>query len=261
MRRPDARPLNFILSVGCALALFGCAALRNTPTSPAAPAMASAASAAAAASAASAARAGAPPAASQPQPFDTVIKDAKKIDGLFALWQKDDKVWIELKPDDFGKPFFLAPKIARGIGEHGLFGGTMIGRYGRWGRPQIVEWKRVYNQVQLLARNTDFVAADNTPEGRAVQAGFSPSLVGSTAVASLPHPERKTVLIEANPLFMADVLGLGMALQQAYRQGYAMDARNSSFSMVRGKPDAVFFEVSAHFATASINLPTPGAAG
>ncbi len=189
------------------------------------------------------------------------MKDAKKIDGALTLWQKDDKVWIELKPDDFGRPMLFAPKIARGIGEHGLFGGTMIGPYGRYGRQQLVEFKRVHNLVQLLARNTGFSAKDHTPEARAVQAGFSPSLVGSAAVASQPHPDRKSILIEANSLFMTDMLGLGIALQRQYRQGYGFDGRNSSFSAVRGKPDQVVFEVNAHYATQNIGVAQPGAPG
>ena len=54
-------------------------------------------------------------------------------------------------------------------------------------------------------------------------AAFSPSLLASTPVASQPHPERKTVLIEANALFLTDMLGMGTALQRAFRQGYSLD--------------------------------------
>jgi hypothetical protein len=46
-----------------------------------------------------------------------VIKDARRIDGPLTFWQKDDKVWIELLPGQFGKPFLLTPKIKSGIGE------------------------------------------------------------------------------------------------------------------------------------------------
>ncbi|MBC7732120.1 MAG: DUF5118 domain-containing protein, partial [Bacteriovorax sp.] len=46
-----------------------------------------------------------PPPGGQPA-FAVVIKDAKKSEGLFTLYQKDEKVWIELKPEDFNKPFF-----------------------------------------------------------------------------------------------------------------------------------------------------------
>ena len=59
-------------------------------------------------------RAAAAPPPGALRPFADVIKDAKRSDGLFALWQKDEKVWLELKPDDFNKPFFLSPKIKTG---------------------------------------------------------------------------------------------------------------------------------------------------
>src|SRR5512138_2383805 len=36
------------------------------------------------------------PAPGSPRPFADVIKDAKRADGLFPLWQKDDKTWIEI---------------------------------------------------------------------------------------------------------------------------------------------------------------------
>ncbi|HEX7435856.1 MAG TPA: zinc-dependent metalloprotease, partial [Caldimonas sp.] len=202
---------------------------------------------------------GVPPGSPQPgsapapsvQPFAAVIKDAKKIDGLFTLYQREEKVWIELRPEDFGRPFFLSPKIATGIGEARLFGGTMD-------KPQVIEFRRIHNQVQMIARNERFIAKPGTPEARAVAAAFSPSLLASAAVASQPQPERKSVLVEVNALFLNDMLGLGMDLQRAFRQGYGFDARNSAITSVRGKPDMVALEVLAHYATGSISVPQPG---
>jgi hypothetical protein len=250
--------------VGLVCAAVGLLVAAGCATAPAGTALAQGAAASAPGAAGPARAASGPAAASAPQPgqppaFAVVIKDAKKIDGALTLWQKDDKFWIELAPADFGKPLLFAPKIAQGIGESGLFGGTMVGPYGRYGRQQLVEFRRVHNQVQLLARNTEYRAPEGTPEGRAVQAAFSPSLVGSAAVASQPHPDSKAVLIEANSIFVNDLLGIGIALQRTYRQGYAFDGRNSAITAVRGKPDQVVFEVSAHYATAGIAQQMPGA--
>lgn len=192
------------------------------------------------------------------KPFDEVIRGAKQSDGLFATWQKDEKVWIELKPEDFDKPFFFSPKLTQGIGEGGIFGGSMIGRWRRFGTPQMVEFKRVHNQVQLVARNTRYLGKAGTPEGRAVAAGFSDSLLSSSPVASLPHKDRKTVLVDANALFLGDLLGIGMLLQQSFRQGYGLDGRHTGFTQVRGTPEQLVFNVRAHFATASLAMPTPG---
>ena len=135
----------------------------------------------------------------------------------------------------------------------------MASNWGRYGRPQIVEFHKVHNQVRLLAVNSEFIAKAGTPEAHAVAAAFSRSLLASTAVASAPHPERKTVLVEANSLFVNDMLGLGMSLSRSFRQGYSFDARHSGIDRVRGKPDLVVFEVTGHYASPNISVPTPGA--
>jgi hypothetical protein len=242
--------------------LGGCASLAPAATAPVPAPGASAASAPGPATrpvAAAAAASGVPPGTPQPAvtppgsptPFATVIKDAKKIDGLVTLYQKDEKVWIELRPEDFDKSFFLSPKLATGIGEAAVFGGLMDD-------PQVVQFRRVHNQVQMIALNTEFTAKSGTPEGRAVAASFSPSLLASTPVASAPHPTAKSVLIDAGALFVTDMLGIGMQLQRSYRQSYAFDGRNSSITAIHATPDALSLQVMAHFATGTIAVPQPG---
>jgi Met-zincin/Domain of unknown function (DUF5117) len=197
---------------------------------------------------------GAPPVATAPgglRPFAEVIKDAKRSDGTIAIWQKDDKFWFELKPEDFNQPFFLSAKLKSGIGERSFFGGLMQDS-------GIIEFRRVYNQVQLIWRNIGYVAKPGTPEAFAIEAAYSPSLLASAQVLSLPEPERKSVLIEANSLFLADLLGLGMDLQRSYRQGYSFDSRNSAITKARATPDLLVLEVLGHYATASIAVPQPG---
>ena len=39
-----------------------------------------------------------PPTPGTPPPFAVVIREARRIDGPLTLWQKDDKVWIEIMP-------------------------------------------------------------------------------------------------------------------------------------------------------------------
>ena len=272
MRRFDSRLRIWLTpSLGLlSLALAGCATVARAPTAagtatppPAAgtaPFVQAATPPAAGASAAAASGAApSPPAVpGQPPVFATVIKDAKKTDGLFGYWQKDDKVWLELKPEDFNKPFFLSPKLARGIGEAGIFGGSMYVPNSRV-YERIVEFRKVHSVIQLVELNTDYVARDpKSPQARAVAASFSPSLLASAPVASLAHPERKTVLVDAGPLFLNDMLGLGTALQRAFRQGYALEARNTQFTSLRNTPEQLVLNVNAHFYSANIAVPQPG---
>jgi hypothetical protein len=123
-----------------------------------------------------------------------------------------------------------------------------------------VEFQRVHNQVRLQARNTDITATPGSPEARAVADSYSHSLLGATPVASQPHPDRKSVLIEANPLFLTDMLGIGMMLQRSLRQGYGLDRGNSAITAVRGSDQAMVIETQNHFYTASVAMATAGRA-
>ncbi len=195
---------------------------------------------------------GAPPAPGSPPPFATVVRDAARIEGPITLWQKDDRVWIELAPEQFGVPYLLSPKLKTGIGEAFLFGGLMAYPVSGAGGQQVVEFVRIHNQVRLQARNLEIVAKPGTPEARAVEAGYSASLLGSTPVASLPHPERKSVLVDAGSLFLTDLLGVSIRLQRAFRQSYTLDLRNSVIAAVRGSPEATVIETQNHYYSATL---------
>jgi hypothetical protein len=255
------------------LALAACAHVPGTPGEPgAASAAASAAGVPSAQAIANAQRLAGAPGSSPPpavapapgalRPFADVVRDAKALPGLFALWQKDDKVWIELAPDQFERPYFFSTNLDQGLGENNFFAGSMSSSLSRrFGGPKIVTFRKVGGNVQFIARNVKYTATPGSPEARAVAEGFSDSLIASTGVVSQPHPERKTVLIEANALFLADITGSASRLEQAYRQSYAFDSRNSSFKEVRSTADFATFNVTAHYALARVATPPPGQRG
>jgi hypothetical protein len=195
----------------------------------------------------------------QPPAFAAVIKDARYTEGLVTVWRKDDKIWFELAPGDFGRLLFLSPKYASGIGERGFFGGLMASTWGLpIGQPQAVEFRRVNNQIQLIALNLAYAAKAGTPEAQAVRNAYSPSLLGSATVASQEHPERKSILVDAASLFVSDLPGIAQALQRSYRQSYSFDARHSAILDVRSGPEQIALEVQNHYATSSISVPQPG---
>ena len=139
--------------------------------------------------AAAAAAAAAAAVAAQQKPFADVIKDAREQPGFFNVYSKEDKVWLEIPPERIDQPFFLQVNRTQGIGERDPFASPMLRSY-------IVEFHRLGNLVQLIAKNSQFIAAEGTPLARAVRESTSDSLLGAVPVASQPHPERKSVLIE-----------------------------------------------------------------
>ena len=210
------------------------------------------------AAAAAAAAAAAVKAAQHSKPFADVVKGAEETKGLFNVWRKDDKVWLEIPADAFDKMYFFKSAVNQGIGEHRIFGGSMTYPIGV---AQIVEFHKHGQFVQLIAKNVKYTAKPGTPEARAVAAGFSDSLLAVAPIASQPHPERKSVLIDANALLLTDIPGGAQVLDRAYRQAYGFDPRNSSIGKTRADADDVTFEVSAHYALSRVAMPNPAAPG
>jgi hypothetical protein len=208
----------------------------------------------ASAGAVAAAAAAAAQAAQSAKPFADVVKDAHESRGLFNLWRKDDKVWLELAPAQLDQPFFFKSALNQGIGEARIFGGAMTYPVGI---AQVVTFHKHGNNVQLIAKNVKYTAQAGTPEARAVAAGFSDSLLAVAPIASQPHPDSKAVLIDANALLLADLPMAASMLERAFRQPYAFDARNSSLGTVRAQPDNVTLEVLAHYALSRLVLPPP----
>jgi hypothetical protein len=191
------------------------------------------------------------PAAPAPQglkAFKDTVKDAKEIAGFFTLFEKEDKTWIEIKPEQFDKPFFFSTVRTHGLGERFVISGLMGARH-------VVYFKRIGNHVQLIAQNQRFRAKAGTAVERAVKSSFSDSLLASAPVVSQPHPDSKAVLIDASALLLSDIPAASTLLEAAFRLPYALDARNSNLVKAKGSDTVTSFEVSLHFAVPKLPAP------
>ncbi|MCC7041746.1 MAG: zinc-dependent metalloprotease [Burkholderiales bacterium] len=252
------RSTSFLAALAAATVLAGCAGLPPAPadgtTATATPVVASAGNGVTARPPTP------PPASGSLRPFADVARDARESPGLFHVWQRDDRVYLELAPDQFERAYFFSTHLDQGLGEHRFLAGLMASSQTRgFGGPRIVSFRRIGNSVQLIARNVRFTAQPGTPEALGVADAFSDSLLASAPIVSQPHPERKSVLVDANALFFTDLPGAAPRLELAYRQPYAFDARNSSFRAVTSETDFASFVVAAHYALARVALPQPGA--
>ncbi|MEQ1683125.1 MAG: zinc-dependent metalloprotease [Burkholderiaceae bacterium] len=246
------------LAAAVALTLAGCATPAGAPVAnPPAAAPAPAATRPAAgppAGAASAPTAAVRPDAAAPRPFADVSKSATREDGFVPLWREKEKVWLEIAPERIGKPFLFSVNVAQSVGERGLYGSQMGARW-------LVEFRRIGNQMQMVARQVGFRSPGDAAANRAVGEGFSESLIASAPVASAEHPERKAVLVDASFL-LGDVLGYSTRLEQAFRLPFAADRTNSFFEATRAEAGLSTLSTKVHFAVARIPAPPllpPGA--
>lgn len=187
--------------------------------------------------------------------FADIVKDAQVIKGLFTLYRTDEKVFLEILPDQLEKIYLVSLTLDSGIGERGFYAAAMAGE------APIVFHKQGKN-VQLVFKNTRFYAQDG-PMSRAVARSFSDSILGITKIESLPHPERKSILIDLGALLLTDLPMLSYDLEATFRIPYRFDGKNSVFGTVKAFDQNVEIETLAHYATERPPLPPmlpPGAA-
>ncbi len=180
-----------------------------------------------------------------PKPFAEVIKGATRQDGLFPIWRKDEKAWLEIPKSALNKPFMFTVNIANSVGERGLYASQM-------NTDLMAEWRRIGNHVQLLALNTKFRAEGGAK--LAVEQAFSPSLLASAPVASSEHPQRNTFLVDASFL-LADIPGYSTRIEMAFRLPYALDKANSYIESSRAEAALTTLTARVHFSTPRIPAP------
>jgi hypothetical protein len=197
-----------------------------------------------------------PPAPGEDKPFDDVVKDMEVIKGLFTFYRKADenKVLMEIQPDQLDQVFLFAATQEQATGERGFYASQVAGDGPFY-------FRRVGKNIQMLVKNVSFTAEPGTPSGRSTSRSYPDSIVGSAKMQSKPHPDRKSVLVDAADLFLTDLPGFVPALNQAYQPtNYRFDKNNSAFGTVKGFPESVLLDVWLHYATdnpRSISLTLP----
>jgi hypothetical protein len=203
---------------------------------------------------AAAARPAAPPTPGAPPPFAEVTREAKRSEGYLPLWTKEERTWLEVPADLLDKPMLLSHSLASGLGHSFMFPGLM-------GKEHVVVFKRFGNTVQLVARNLHPRAPAGTPMERAVSESYSDSLLASAPLAAAPHPERKSLLVDANALLGGDIQGMQTQAEAFFRLPFAIDRANTTIDRARATAEFTAVTVRQHFAVPRLPAPPVAAPG
>jgi predicted Zn-dependent protease len=166
----------------------------------------------------------------QLRPFDQVIQGATEIKGLFTLYQnqKSGKLFAEIKPNQLNRNYLAAMTLESGVGQEGIYSGLPLGDF-------LFTFRRVNNAIQFVVPNIYFRADRGTPMERSIQRSFSDSTLESFPIRSI-HDQRKSFLVELNPLVLGDLPGLAPVVSSALGGGYSIQQDTSYIGKVKAFP-------------------------
>ncbi len=179
------------------------------------------------------------------KPFDEVVKDMEVVKGLLTFYRKADenKVLMEILPEQLDKTFLFTGTIDQAAGERGLYASMMGGDF-----PFI--FRRVGKNILWVQKNTNFIAASQTPAARFTARSFTDAILGSAKIQSKPHIGRKSILIDVSELFVSDLPGFTIGLNQVYQPtNYKFDKDRSAIGLVKSFPENALLEVGLHYTT------------
>ncbi len=176
--------------------------------------------------------------------FDEVIEDYEVIEGLFTLYRKADegKVYMEIKPAQLEQTYLM--NITRDGGDGSFFdGGAMLGEFP-------FKLQRIGERIQVVEINLRFRADNDAAIARAIERDIPNSIRGSAKIASRPHEERGSLLVNASDLFLKDIGNVG-SITGRLKLPYSLDKTNSYFSLLKSFPKNTEVGITLHFTSSA----------
>ncbi|MGI9429144.1 MAG: zinc-dependent metalloprotease, partial [Bythopirellula sp.] len=132
--------------------------------------------------------------------FKKTVEGAKKHEGLFNLYHKDDRLYAEIKPSMYNKELIAPMAIARGMAS----AGTPLNFGDEW----ILYFRRVGDKIQLVRKNIHYQAPKGTPLEKAVEQNFTDSVLKALPIVSMSPSGAP--LVDLSQIFFSDFAQLGI---------------------------------------------------
>ena len=111
---------------------------------------------------------------------EEVVKDMEVLKGLFTFYRKaeDNRILMEVLPEQLDKTFLFAATVDQSVGERGLYAAQMGGSFP-------FSFRKLGKNVHWIIKNPTFTAENGTPAARAGPDHASNSVLPSADCARL----------------------------------------------------------------------------
>ena len=162
--------------------------------------------------------------------FEKTVEGAKKYEGLFTLYHKDDHLYAAIKPSLYKTELIAPMAIARGMAS----AGTPLNFGDEW----ILYFRRVGDRIQLVRKNIHYQAPKGTPLAKAVEQNYTDSVLKSLPIISMAPGGAP--LIDFSSIFFSDFAQLGIG---------SIDRSRTSWHQVKAFKNNVELQVEATFSS------------
>jgi len=163
--------------------------------------------------------------------FADVTKDAKKYEGLFNLYEKDQHLYAIIKTSQLDKPFLAPMAIAKGAAS----AGSPLNFGDEW----VIMFRRVGDKIQVVRKNIRYEAPKGTPLAKAVEQNYLDSVLMAIPILS-DDPPGGGVLVDFTTIFMGNFANLPFG---------SIDRSRSNWHQIKTYKNNIELQVKATFSS------------
>ena len=132
--------------------------------------------------------------------FKEFTKQSRLIEGLFDIYQDtiSGKIQMLIREDQLNKDYIYGSQIADGVVR-------TAGFRGQYKDEKILNFKKFFNKIEILAVNSNFYFDENNPLSKSKDANISNSLISSLKIKYFDK-NKNAYLIDADELFISELL-------------------------------------------------------
>ena len=169
-----------------------------------------------------------------PVAYETFVKGATSQRGLFTIWRKDGKLYLELAANQLDREFVQTIVPASGVGGQGVV-------YGNTDHlpTELVRFERTGNSVAIVWPSPYFVAPHDPAARRAIAGSFARTIVALAPVVAVDSKSGAVIMDAA--AYLDDQLNLKAILEanihdQPKADAYVLDKERSYFGVTKAFP-------------------------
>ncbi len=184
--------------------------------------------------------------------YEKFVKNLKKADGPFTLYQKGKNIFLELPEAQLGKIFLIQAAFETGLDSMFMHAGMPIGGQAvdafRFVRKDDAVWLERPNIENRWSPDSIFkVGAERSfPEAKL-----------STFRVEQHNVEKKLLLVNVTPLFLGDLFHVSEMIAGGLGGPYQLDGARSEPDEVKGFPENTVVGMKLHFTSARGAEPNP----
>lgn len=169
--------------------------------------------------------------------WDKVLAESEKFPGVFNLYRKKERLFLEVGGHQLEKPYLFLMAIARGIGAGEVLGGMTLDDW-------LITFRRVGDRVHIVRKNVRFRADPGSPTAEAVKLAYTDSVLAALRIESI---RGGSILVDITDFLMSDIAEIGTGLRMALNGFYTFDRTKSSLGKIKNFPLNSEIEINAAY--------------